>query len=72
MAGFIDVLLRGLALVKTDAFRLVLLDLMLPDVDGLSILDYIQEQHPDQLVIVMSAVADVHSKVRCLEAGACD
>jgi DNA-binding response OmpR family regulator len=64
--------LRGLALVKTDAFRLVLLDLMLPDVDGLSILDYIQEQHPDQLVIVMSAVADVHSKVRCLEAGACD
>jgi DNA-binding response OmpR family regulator len=64
--------LRGLALVKTASFRLVLLDLMLPDVDGLSILDYIQEQHPDQLVIVMSAVADVHSKVRCLEAGACD
>jgi DNA-binding response OmpR family regulator len=64
--------LRGLSLVKQSAFALVILDLMLPDVDGLSILGNIQENHPEQQVMILSALADVHSKVRCLEVGACD
>jgi DNA-binding response OmpR family regulator len=64
--------LRGLALARTGDFGLVILDLMLPDVDGLSILDHLHELHPGQQVLVLSALTDVHSKVRCLEIGACD
>ena len=63
---------RGLALAQTGEYRLVILDLMLPDVDGLSILDNLREQKTDVQVLVLSALGDVHSKVRCLELGACD
>jgi DNA-binding response OmpR family regulator len=64
--------MRGLALVNSEPFALVVLDLMLPDVDGLSILSRIQDNRPEQRVLILSALADVHSKVRCLEVGACD
>jgi DNA-binding response OmpR family regulator len=50
----------------------VILDLMLPDVDGLSILSRIREAFPAQQVLILSALADVHSRVSCLEVGACD
>ena len=63
--------LRGLALQK-QGYSLVILDLMLPDVDGLSILNRIREGFPAQQVLILSALADVHSRVSCLEVGACD
>jgi DNA-binding response OmpR family regulator len=64
--------IRGLALAQNGTYRLVILDLMLPDIDGLSILDRLNEQELGVQVLVLSAVGDVHSKVRCLSAGACD
>jgi DNA-binding response OmpR family regulator len=64
--------LRGLALAQDDGVKLVILDLVLPDVDGLSILGQIRERHPARQILVLSALSDVHSKVRCLEVGACD
>jgi two-component system, OmpR family, response regulator len=63
---------RGLRLAKSATYGLIILDLVLPDVDGLSILSWLREEAPAQQVIVLSALADVHSKVRCLEVGACD
>jgi DNA-binding response OmpR family regulator len=63
--------LRGLALQKAGC-NLVILDLMLPDVDGLSILNRIHEAFPSQQVLILSALGDVHSRVNCLEVGACD
>lgn len=63
--------LRGLALAQESAFKLVILDLLLPDVDGLSILDQIRPRYTRR-ILVLSALSDVHSKVRCLEIGACD
>jgi DNA-binding response OmpR family regulator len=64
--------LSGLKLGRSGAFALVILDLMLPDVDGLSVLGSLMERHREQRVLVLSALSDVHSKVRCLEVGACD
>ncbi len=63
---------RGLSHVKQGDFALVILDLMLPDVDGLSVLERIRQTSPNQRVLILSALADVHSKVSCLELGACD
>lgn len=63
---------RGLSLAAQGSFGLVILDLVLPDVDGLAVLDRFRRLHPRQRVLVLSALDDADSKVRCLEDGACD
>jgi two-component system copper resistance phosphate regulon response regulator CusR len=63
---------RGLKHLEREAFSLVILDLILPDIDGFSVLDRALDLAPDQRVLVLSALSDMRSKVRCLELGACD
>ena len=63
---------EGLDLLRASPFELVILDLMLPDLDGFSVLSATAELDRDQRVLVVSAVGDVGSKVLCLELGACD
>jgi two-component system, OmpR family, response regulator len=53
-------------------FDLVLLDLLLPGLDGFAFLERIYDVRPDQEVLVLSALSDVESKVRCFELGAAD
>jgi DNA-binding response OmpR family regulator len=48
------------------------LDLLLPHLDGMSVLQGLMETRPDQRVLVLSALSDVETKVRCLELGASD
>src|SRR5207237_10430722 len=48
----------------------VLLDLRLPDVDGLTCLEYIHQHHPRVKVIMLSVVADAADVSRALEGGA--
>jgi two-component system, OmpR family, response regulator len=64
--------LDGLEALRSEPFALVILDLRLPDVDGLALLTRATELVPDQPVLILSAVSDVRAKVRCLELGACD
>jgi two-component system OmpR family response regulator len=63
---------RGLELAATGSYELVVLDLLLPNVDGMTVLQDLMEQRPDQRVLVLSALSDVETKVRCLEFGASD
>src|SRR5262249_55999202 len=44
----------------------------MPDMDGCSVLDRLLRARPDQTVMVLSCVADVATKVDCLERGARD
>ena len=53
-------------------YNLVILDLVMPDMDGCSVLDQLLRARPDQTVMVLSCVADVATKVDCLERGALD
>jgi DNA-binding response OmpR family regulator len=62
----------GLELARAERHELVLLDLLLPSLNGVSVLRGILKNTPDQRVIVLSALSDVRSKVRCLELGASD
>jgi DNA-binding response OmpR family regulator len=48
------------------------LDLLLPGMDGVSVLRSLMESRPEQRVLVLSAISDVDSKVECLELGASD
>jgi DNA-binding response OmpR family regulator len=62
----------GVRLASDDAFDLVLLDLMLPGYDGFEVLRRVLDRDPEQRVLVLSAVSDVASRVRCLQMGAVD
>jgi two-component system OmpR family response regulator len=63
---------RGLVLAETGRYGLVVLDLILPGASGLATLRAIKASRPEQPVLVLSALSDVESKVRCLELGATD
>jgi two-component system response regulator AtoC len=58
-------------LLKT-AYDLVVTDIRLPAPDGLEILDWISENHPETIVIMMTAFAEVKTAVEALRKGAAD
>lgn len=63
---------RALELATKEHYELVVLDLLLPELDGIAVLQGLMEHRPDQRVLVLSALSDVETKVRCLESGASD
>jgi two-component system, OmpR family, copper resistance phosphate regulon response regulator CusR len=62
----------GLAMALSTSYDLVVLDLLLPGIDGTSVLERILQRKPAQKVIVLSALASPATKVRCLQLGAED
>lgn len=63
---------EGLSLALSRSYDLVILDLVMPGIDGHRVLDGILERKPSQAVLVLSALNDTSSKVRSLERGAED
>jgi len=57
---------------KADHFALVLLDLVMPDVDGLTVLSKVKASHPDIPVIVLTAKGGIDSAVEAMRGGASD
>ena len=53
-------------------YGLVILDLIMPDMDGRSVLTELIRTHPEQPVLVLSCLDDVPTKVSCLDLGAHD
>jgi two-component system, OmpR family, response regulator len=53
-------------------YDLVILDLLLPGIDGHAVLRELLVQDSGMRVLVLSAVGDVESRVQCLRAGAVD
>jgi DNA-binding response OmpR family regulator len=62
----------GLRRALQARYDLVILDLVMPDLDGRYLLGELLAAHPEQAVIVLSCVADVAAKVDCLDRGAQD
>ena len=60
------------AQLAAQRFGLCLTDMRLPDGDGLDLVAYIQEHHPDLPVAVITAHGNVESAVRALKLGAFD
>ncbi|HVG02675.1 MAG TPA: response regulator, partial [Nitrospira sp.] len=61
---------EALAKAKADSFAAVLLDLMLPDMDGLSILTLLKQIDPVLPVIMLTAFVEVAKKHGSLTEGA--
>lgn len=61
---------EALEALAASSYDLILLDVRLPDMDGREVLREILEQDSDQLVIMMTAFADVSVAVQCMRMGA--
>ena len=63
---------RALELLETEQYDLVVLDLNLPKVDGLSVLKQLRRTDRDTRVLILSARSEVADKVEGLDSGAND
>ena len=64
--------LEGLELVRSKHPHLVFLDLMMPDLGGLELLERIVEMDPGIDVILMTGYYTPESAVEAIQKGACD
>jgi len=60
----------GLKLLKTKSPALVLLDLQLPDAEGLQTLDEIKREFPGTQVIILTAHDSLHNAIESIKRGA--
>jgi DNA-binding response OmpR family regulator len=58
--------------VRTNTYDLVLLDLLLPGVDGLTVLQELNRERPGLPVVIVSARSDLPTKLRGFGLGASD
>jgi DNA-binding response OmpR family regulator len=63
---------EGLRLCRSHTYDLVILDLVMPGLDGLTVLRKILEVEPSQQVLILSARDDTPTKVALLDHGADD
>jgi two-component system copper resistance phosphate regulon response regulator CusR len=62
----------GLARALRESYDLVVLDLLLPQLDGLAVLRELQRQRPELPVVIVSARSDLQTKLRGFGLGASD
>ena len=60
----------ALSVIKKNVIDLVLLDMRLPDVDGIEVLKKIKELDTEILVVMMTAYSDVQTAVSAMKSGA--
>ena len=62
----------GLKKLESDLFDLVLLDVMMPDKNGLEVLEEIGRASPETAVIMITAYGTIENAVRAIKSGAVD
>ena len=63
---------HALTVLEKEIINLVLLDINLPDINGIELLQQIKEKDPDILVIMITALTDPKPAVNAMKMGAYD
>ena len=59
-------------MLRKSTFRVVITDIIMPEVDGVEVLDYVRENYPDTCVIIMTGRSSVRQAVELIRRGADD
>src|SRR3974390_1883665 len=62
--------LKALLLIQESAPDVLVTDLRMPGLDGIELLRRAREEHPETIVVLMTAYADVETAVRAMQEGA--
>jgi DNA-binding NtrC family response regulator len=57
-------------MLDADEYSLVVLDMNMPNISGLELLEMIVDKHPNIPVVILTAINDVESAVKCIKTGA--
>ena len=68
----VDTIAKGLDAIDNTDFDVVLLDLTLPDSDGLDTFNTLHDYRPDMPVIVLTAMSDERKAIQAVKSGAQD
>ncbi|HBG25015.1 MAG: Fis family transcriptional regulator [Bacteroidetes bacterium GWF2_41_61] len=63
---------EGLALATSDSFDVIFSDIKMPNMDGMELLDRLNEANVDSSVIMISGHGSIESAVDCIKKGAFD
>ena len=63
---------EALKRIEEGRYDVVLLDIMMPDIDGLQVLQRVKESHPDIEVIMVTGLSQIETAVRSMKLGAFD
>jgi two-component system, sensor histidine kinase and response regulator len=63
---------EGIKRLRQDSFDLVITDLVMPEVDGFQVLEYLKAYSPETVVVVMTAYVSAGSVIDALRKGAYD
>lgn len=63
---------EGLDILSRESMDIVLLDLKMPGMDGMEVLEHIQSRHKQVLVIVITGFATVETAIEAMKQGAYD
>jgi len=62
----------AVARLKQTSYHLVITDLVMPDLDGLSVMEFVQNRYPDTVIIVITGYASTESAINAMRKGAYD
>lgn len=62
----------AIELLKTKAYDVIITDIVLPGISGIDLLKKYKKQKPEQIVIIMTAYANLETAIEALRAGAYD
>ena len=62
----------GLRRALDERYDIVILDLGLPSMDGLSVLEGLKRERPEVPVLILSARSDLRTRLAAFSLGACD
>ena len=62
----------GLQLIQEHGFDLILLDLKMPGIDGMDVLQKVKADDPDTVVVVITAYGTIEAAVQAMKLGAFD